>query len=43
MPGDKVVATGLPVFVFNAFPMWEPPLCGDQSGHKGPSHIAFIE
>jgi tRNA dimethylallyltransferase len=19
--------------------MWEPPLCGDQSGHKGPSHI----
>jgi tRNA dimethylallyltransferase len=22
--------------------MWEAPLCGDQSGHKGPSHIGSI-
>src|SRR5215212_11886135 len=23
--------------------MWEPPLCGDQSGHKGPSHIELMK
>jgi hypothetical protein len=36
-PADRPNAAGYRNRV--VFPMWEPPLCGDQSGRKGPSHI----